>query len=240
LIYIKINKKMIGIYITSYQKANRESIELLKRSIGSVINQTNKKYKLYVILDSYNDEDQINEIKTILPPNSFLYNMEYSYSDINYPNDNHKKWCVGGLTATIYAIEKILSDGISWVCRLDHDDWWSDDHIELLHENIDKLSIDYMFLTTKGVLGNRILPDIDKKGDYYPKPSALFHSTSCIKFSDIPIRYEDPFKNGGHAPADAWLWGRLSKYMKDNSLKGLCIPKITLFREREGDMKMNK
>jgi len=40
---------MIGVYITSYEKPNKSSLPLLKRSINSILKQTDKNYKLYII-----------------------------------------------------------------------------------------------------------------------------------------------------------------------------------------------
>jgi glycosyltransferase involved in cell wall biosynthesis len=232
---------MIGVYITSYQKPNKGSLPLLKRAINSVNNQKNKNFMLYVVLDNYTNQDEIQEIHSLLPNGCYIHNVTESYGVKNYPKDNFKRWCTGGLNATTHAINKITSDGIEWVCRLDHDDWWSDDHIETINNIIKNLSNDYVFISTRGKLNNWILPDLNNSSDkFYPTPNKIFHSTTCINFKKIPIRYEDPFKNGFNGPGDAWMWYRLSDYMIKNNMLGYYTPKITLFREKEGDIKNGK
>lgn len=229
---------MIGVYITSYEKPNKSSLPLLKRAINSILNQSDKNYKLYIVLDSYKDKTQIEDIKKMVPEETHIFNVPESYGLINYPNDKIKRWSTGGLNATTYAVNKILSDGYEWVCRLDHDDWWDKDHIRIMNETIRNISDDYVFISTRGKLNNWVLPDINFKNDnYYPIANRIFHSTTCINFKKIPLRYEDPFKNGFNGPGDAWMWIRLNTYMRKQNLKGMYIPIITLYREKEGDIK---
>jgi glycosyltransferase involved in cell wall biosynthesis len=224
----------IGIYITTYQKENKESLVILQRAIDSIKKQTYKDYKVYVIFDEYTDKEQMDKIREMLPDGSYTHNTEKAYWK-NFPNDKRRRWCCGGLNSTKHAINKILEDGIDWVCRLDHDDWWEDNHLELIVDRIKKDN-DLVFVTTRGKLGNLVLPPDGVNGDYYPVKERIFHSTTCINFRKVPLRYEDPYLNGYRGPGDAWLWMRLNKYMKDNKLRGYCIPEITLLRESEADI----
>ena len=56
-----------GIVITTYKRKNNSSFEKLKRSIQSIQKQSFKDWKLYLIGDHYEDEQEFNTISSFLP-----------------------------------------------------------------------------------------------------------------------------------------------------------------------------
>lgn len=231
-----------AVYITTYQKPNGESIPLVMRALKSIENQTYKNYSLYVICDAYSDQAQIEYIKAeVESKKGYFFNIKESYGLTHYRNDLKKRWSTGGLNATTHAIEKILSDGLDWVCKLDHDDIWKPNHLQVMYERLSKANNDVVFAISRGKFGKKILP-VEKYAinDYHLNRGAFFHSSTCINFSKIKLRYEDPFKKGANMPGDAWLWIRLKKYLKANSFRAVYIPIITLIRDSEGSILQEK
>ena len=72
--------------------------------------------------------------------------------------------------------------------------------------------------------------------DYEPKPERLIHSSVCMNFKKIPLRYRDLFKENNRVgiPSDADMWIRVAKFCKENNLKTKLINKITCFHLDEG------
>jgi len=227
-----------AVYITTYQKPDGKSIPLIMRALKSIEGQTYKNYSLYVVCDAYTDNDQIEQIKAkVKSMNGYFFNVKESYGLVHYKNDLKKRWSTGGLNATTHAIEKILASGLEWVCKLDHDDIWKPNHLQVMYERLSVAKNDVVFVVSRGKLNNRVLPienyAID---DYHLKHAGFFHSNTCINFSKISLRYEDPFKRGINLPGDAWLWTRIQRYLKSNSLRAVYVPIITLIRDGEGSI----
>jgi len=225
-----------AVYITTYQKPNKGSLPLLKRSLDSIKSQTYTNYRLYVIGDAYEDQSQIEQIRhDVESTGGYFFNVSESYGRVHYEDQPIKRWSTGGLNATLHTISKIQDDGLEWVCRLDHDDYWDPDHLRIIYDRLTVARPDVAMVITRGCLGNRILPiESSPSNDYPLSRGAFFHSSTCINFSKIKLNYEDPFKAGANMPGDAWLWVRMQKYLKLHGFRAVYVPKITLHRDSEG------
>jgi hypothetical protein len=228
----------LGIIIPTYQRKDNQSPFLLKRALHSILNQTKKEYKVFVIGDRYENE---NELKTILdsyPKEKFyVENLPIAVERDNYA-DKWALWSYGGVNATNYGIDLALNDGFDFLCRLDHDDFWDKTHLEEILNCIEQTHSDWM-CTKSQYIKNLIYPfsNCNKMYcDYEPKPRQLIHSSVCMNFKKIPLKYRDLFKETGKSdmPSDADMWIRVSQYCKDNNLKTTLINKITCFHIDEG------
>lgn len=216
----------IGILIPTYQRSDGKTPFYLKRALESVKNQIYNNYHVYLIGDKYeNNEEFINLSYDIIDKDKITsYNLPFALEREKYKNEPIKLWNCGGVNATNYGIELALKDGINYICRLDHDDWWENDHLSNISENLE----DNVIIATKArYTYNRILP-LNYTNPYYPQSCNLIHSATCIKFSEIPLRYRDVYEEERIiSPSDGDMWTRLTKYMKENNKKGFLVDKVT-------------
>jgi glycosyltransferase involved in cell wall biosynthesis len=233
----------LAITISTYQRKDGRTKHFLTRALKSIKNQTHKDYKVFLIGDRYENNDEFESIcsSIIEPEKIYFENLKIAKERDKYIGENNldKIWCSGGVNATNYGIEKALNEGYDYICHLDHDDYWANHHLSSISELIENhLNSDYPFIATYcGYLGIQSVPIHSSPGKYYPVPGDLVHSSTCVNFRKIDLRYRDVFEETGITrPADADLLERISKYLKENNKTGFLIGEKTVFldkRERE-------
>jgi hypothetical protein len=98
----------------------------------------------------------------------------------------------------------------------------------------DKLNNNFTIIATKAEHFTKVILPVNDKNPFYPKSSDLIHSSVCINFKEIPLRYRDVYAEEGRPYAgDADLWNRLSDYMMKNNKTGYLINKVTCYHEKE-------
>jgi hypothetical protein len=115
---------------------------------------------------------------------------------------------------------------------------WSNDHLLEISKCIEITNSDWICTKSK-YLTHRTLPEINCLEFYtkfLPKGKSLIHSSVCMNFKTIPLKYRDIFSETGviGEPADADLWDRCREYIYNNNLKSYLINKVTCFHEEEG------
>lgn len=226
----------IGVVINTYHRSDGRSKEFLIRSLTSVKNQTHEDFKVYLIGDNYDNEEEFIEISRSILPSSKIYyeNLSYAKERDKYISGD-KLWCSGGVNARNYGIEVCLKDGIGYICNLDHDDQWLPNHLSSINNII--TNYNYNFLSTRCNYRNLYLVPKSLHGEFFPIPGDITHSATCINFSRIPLRYRDVFEESGIVyPADADLWIRIKDYMIANNQIGYLIDDVTvIFDKKERD-----
>jgi glycosyltransferase involved in cell wall biosynthesis len=220
----------IGIVISTYYRPDGKTEEFLTKTLESVKNQKHKDYKVYLIGDKYEKEDEFEKIaSSIIDPDKIYYeNLSYAKERDVYPN-GEKLWCSGGVNARNYGIEKCLTDGIDFICSLDHDDLFTENHLKNFSDFIENNSQDYVFLANRSnYLNKYIVPVNSKPGRFYPTASDLVHSSVCINFRKLPLRFRDVFAETGVVYAsDADLWTRTTEFLKTKNLMAYLLDEVT-------------
>ena len=226
----------LAINISTYQRKDGRTKDFLKRTLNSIKNQKHQDYKVFLIGDKYDDQEEFLEIcTTILDPSKIYYeNLPFAFERDKY-SDLEKLWSSGGTYSTNYAIEKALSEGFKWVCHIDHDDVWEENHLLNFSDFIESNNSDFVFLAGRcNYLGKYIVPCHSSPGIFYPAASDLAHSSVCINFSKIPLRYRDVYSETGKIYAsDADLWERVTGYIKQNNLSAYLIEEATLIYDKQ-------
>jgi len=229
----------LGIVISTYQKPNGQTPTLLTRALNSIKSQTHQDYKVFLIGDKYNDEDEFIKLSTsIIDSDKIFYqNLPNALEREKYPLGSQQLWCSGGVNAINYGLKKCFKDGIEYVCHLDHDDYWGEEHLEIINKIIEDKNKP-SFIYTCGTFHNTYLPNIpliSQPHPLSPVPCKTIHSSTCMNIFSIPLRYRDLFQEEGIiAPSDADLWGRISQYISDNNLSSYVYSQITCFHPTEG------
>lgn len=230
----------LGIIITTYQKLDGSTPDVLMRAINSIKNQTYQDYTLIVIGDKYDDN---NEFETIchnagLGNKLIFKNLPYAKEREKYTFGTKELWSSAGVNARNYGIELGLELGLEYICHLDHDDYWHPQHLEIINYTIESTQ-DASVIHTCSTYFNSYLPTVELTNEIQHAeitPGGLIHSSVCINHKHIPLKYRDVFEETGKEyAADADMWDRIACYTKQNDLKSYRITSLTCFHPTEGD-----
>ena len=236
---------------------------VLKEALNSVKAQKFKNWKIYLTADKYDNDEEIKSvIKDTIPDNQIQYKNRSTPGE----RDN-KNWSTKQIrfTAGCGALNDSLSmakkDGCDYIVRIDHDDKWAPNHLELIAKAYSQFpDLGFVFTRSKKKVTAR---NTDKKifmqpqKDYELKlnnkgygPNDTSHSAVSWRPSitgDLTYRNPDQQKNtapklkgaptgsGGVLPADWDMFKRVMNNVRDKNKNYMYIPKTTSFyRNREG------
>jgi hypothetical protein len=222
----------IGIVIPTYQKQNETTPSLLTRALNSIKTQTHTDYKVFLIGDRYENDNEFVELATSIIDNDKIHyeNLSVAIEREKYLIGSSQLWCAGGVNATNWGIEKSISEGINNICHLDHDDYWDSTHLEVINKVLEERDAAFVY-TCSTYINKGIMPNVNINGDIQvsvPVPEKLIHSSVCIDFNKIPLRYRDVFSETSQThPSDADMWARVGNYITENKLNSFLIKKLT-------------
>lgn len=227
-----------SIVITTYQRKDGNTPKYLKRALQSIFDQDYHLFKIYVIGDKYENNEEFESIFNEFPKDKIYFeNLPIAHERDKY-TDKTLIWKYGGCFANNYGINKSISDGYEYVCHLDHDDEWYPNHLSSLNDAIIKTNS--LWLCTKSEYEHfmeypMINSDLELV-EFNPTPEGLIHSSTCINFKKIPLRHRNVFEETGLSglPGDADLWYRIREYFNGNNLKGVLVNKVTCKHIEEG------
>lgn len=228
----------LGIVISTYMRKDNKTLELLKRALNSVFSQTHKDFKIFLIGDRYENQEEINNLVSIYPADKLYFeNLPFAAERDNY-TDKYVLWSYGGVNAVNYGLDVAMTNGYEYICHLDHDDYWSNTHLEEISKCLQHTNSDWVCTKSK-YISDLIYPTYNCSNiycDFIPIPGGLIHSSTCMNFKKIPLKYRDLYKETGTIgiPADADLWSRVASFVQKNNFKTTLINKITCFHIEEG------
>ncbi len=232
-----MKKNKLAIVTSTYQRADGSTPYYLTRCLDSIFKQSYNEFKIFLIGDKYEDNDEILNITSKYDISKLYFeNLKNAKEREQY--NGHALWCYGGVNAINYGIDVALSEGYEFICHLDHDDYWSSEHLSEINECIEKNNSDWI-CTKSTYMQKSLLPitfGTEKYIPFYPLPEGVIHSSVCMNFKKIPIKYRDVLSETGKIgyPADADLWYRTRDFMMKNNLIGTHINKLTCFHDEEG------
>lgn len=217
----------------SYKRKNGLSKQHLQRSLTSIKNQTNQNFKLFLIGDKYEDEEEFFSFKDYLPQEQFtMINRPEAYERDRWKG--YELWCTAPVTATNFGIDIILKEGFEYICHIDDDDYWLPDHIETLYKAIKDTGKDFIHTVCKIVRGywESCLPDLssDLYEEIIPKCEKLAKCSTCINYKNILVRPRNVFEETGtHLVYDCDLWNRIG----ESGEIGIKVNKVTVVNDDE-------
>lgn len=235
-----------GIVMTTYYRKNNATLQKITRAINSIKNQTYKNWKLFLIGDHYENEEEFQLICSLLPKEKITaINLPFAAERENINFQGHSLWCSAGANASNTGIEQTIKENILLHCHMDDDDEWLPFHLELLNMGYTSYP-DSVFIYT-----NALYTDRNKNTRIYPteyispflqynnlppRPEKLIHSTASWKLDKIPFRHRNTIEQGRIFPGDADMWERINKFCIDNQYKTLYIPITTIVKYDEAEM----
>jgi glycosyltransferase involved in cell wall biosynthesis len=231
-----------GVVIPTYQRKDGRSPELLRRAIDSVFNQTHKNFKIFLIGDKYDDDSEFRSIVSSYDPDKiYSENLPFAAEREKY-DDPKIIWNYGGCYANNYGIDKSISEGKYYICHLDHDDWWHENHLYEINQCISETNASFVFTTSTYGCPNTYLPvrnKVEKYIPFTPGPSRFIHSSVAMDFSKINLRHENVYERDGQIglAGDGDFWNRVGEYVSANGLLSYHVNIITCRHDEEGYMK---
>jgi glycosyltransferase involved in cell wall biosynthesis len=118
-----------GILTVTYKRKDGKTPEMLKETIQSALNQSHDNWKIYLIGDDYEDDEELQDIIKMVPSDKIVFhNEELPGERLRFKGQD--LWYSGSNAAANVGLDMMKKDGIEWVTRLDHDDIWLKDHLK--------------------------------------------------------------------------------------------------------------
>lgn len=223
----------IGVVIPTFRKLDGSTYAHLKRTLESVRDQTYQNYKVYLIGDDYTDNDELMELSRIINPDKiYVENLPVAVERIKY--ERSALWYCGGVNATNIGIKYALSEGVKYICMLNHDDIFYPVHLETVAQCIENTNTN--FIATKCLTYPPI--ETDKLyNDYRPQGGRLYIVSVCMNFAYYQIFMRNTIELGLPNPGDYDLWLQVNAYMSERNEYGIFINKQTCEKIGGGDVK---
>jgi hypothetical protein len=219
----------IAIVISTYYRPDGRTKYLIERNLNSLKNQTDKKFKVFLIGDKYENIEEFNSFSNIIPE-MYMENLPYAKEREKY--SGRSLWCSGGVNAINTGINKAISEGYSWIINMDHDDYFLPTHIEDIKNMITNNCV--FICSNSNYMSKMILPN-SPNGKFIPIGEKLIKSSACVNFSKINITFRDVYEETGSIyPSDADFWNRLNFIIKSNLYESFCTGKTTCVHDEEG------
>jgi hypothetical protein len=237
----------VCVIIATYFRKNGNTKEFLSRALRNLESQTYKNFKLFLIGDHYDNNDEFEEICKSYKKDIFYKNNKQHYRCYNFPN-KHTYWAIGGGLALKTGIEKAIEEKFDYYLHLDDDDLWRDNHIQVVVEHIKKFPLAY-FILTKAKYRDTFLPQTGEQNVFYnnyiPKGEDSVHASHVYK---LPLmgnvvldvinhnhtlankinNKEAGFNHINIPPGDATILDNINCIVKNNIIKSLYIPIVTV------------
>jgi len=214
----------LGIIIPTYRKLDGSTYNHLKNALESVKNQSYQDYKVFLIGDNYSDHNELMDLSGTIDPNKiYVENLIVAVERVKY--NGIDLWRNGGTNASNVGIKKALEDGFDYICHLDHDDFYLENHLKTISSCIEKTKT--KFITTKC----GAYPDIQPSEfytDYRPISSKLNKVSTCINYRYFNMFFRNMIEETGESYAsDADMWNRINDYLKAKNEWGVFINETT-------------
>ena len=243
----------LAIAIATYRRSDGSTPKFVTRALESVKAQTHQDFKVFLIGDDYDNQKEFDEFGGMFSSDQiYKKNLKVAKERSKYSMGSRELWCSGGANAFNILIDEILSQGYDYICHLDDDDYWSADHLELINQVICSRNDVACVYTCSTYLSGSItqmdgskvlyLPRLEPSPDVldavayfaYPKPGNVVHSSTCVNYRKVLLRYRDVYAETGQLlEGDVDMWLRLTDFCKTHALTSYVITKITCFHDTE-------
>jgi len=238
--------KKFGIVICTYYRKDGSSFLKVSRAIKSIENQTNKEWKIFLIGDHYENEEEFKKITQLLPEEKITaINLPFAAERESGLFSGNSLWCSAGANASNAGIEQSVKEEYDIHCHLDDDDIWLPNHLETLqlaYDNMPEAVFVYTnaLYTDRGGHTTRYPVEQVSNEIFYnnlmPRPEKLIHSSASWKLKVFPFRHRNTMEQGRIFPGDADMWERINLFCRQNNLKTIYVPITTVVKFDEASI----
>ena len=179
----------ISIVIATYYRQDGKTSEYLRRALDSIFNQTHQDFKIYLIGDRYEESEEIEEIVSLYDNEKLYFKNLDVAKERDFHQNKYALWSYGGVNAANVGIDISLSEGNEYICRIDHDDYWTPNHLEMINKCIEETGSVWM-CTKSSYVNNRTLPNMRTTAlfiDFLPFQLISVFDAKLILFNYLPI-----------------------------------------------------
>lgn len=224
----------LGIIIPTYRKPDGSTYNHVKNTLLSVKKQTHQDYKVFLIGDKYEDDEEFKELSKIIDSDKIVsVNLDIAVERGVYKGLD--LWVCGGVNAHNHGVELAISEGYNYICHLDHDDWYLENHLENISNAIDLTGTHFLstycgeWPVENGFKGDSSIND--KLSKFIPLRNKIFKVTTCVDYLYYNFRMRNMVKEFGKVYAsDADLWDRIGSDMIQKNEYGVLINENTCGR----------
>jgi hypothetical protein len=235
-----------GIVMTTYKRKNGSTLSKIKRALESIKNQSYKEWKLFLIGDHYEDEQEFNYICSLMPKEKITaINIPIAAERESGLFSGNSLWCSAGANASNIGMNQSIKENFLIHCHLDDDDEWLPYHLDILNIAYTNYP-ETVYTYTNAYYVDRnnlvrlfpedIVPKLVTYNNLPPRPERLIHSSASWKLDIIPFRHRNTLEQNREFPGDADMWERINMFCKQNNLKTIYMPITTVLKHSEADM----
>ena len=244
------------IIMATYNRKNGKTLNYLKRSLDSILDQSYNNWDLIIVGDKYEKENElleiidnykINLLNKKLSNNIIYINNQIVERDI-ITNDKSELWKCAGANSMNKGLEYARDHNYKYYCHLDDDDYWTNNHLQSLYNVYNKYP-NCIFANTQSTFRNECLPRynfayIKDKINIYennlpPWPCNMIHSSISFRIDIIPYNYLTIFNSKVLNCSDAYMLSNIRDFLINN--KQYCSiynPILTCYHDIEGESKL--
>jgi hypothetical protein len=199
--------------ITCNRKKFAPVKDLVFEALESVKKQRYPHWRVYLIGDHYQPEEEFRQLTKFMPRDKVLaYNLKGHTPEREiFKKINHLPLICGNKVSN-FCLDLMESTDIRYVACLDDDDLWTPYHLESLHDEFTKFPAPALVCTMANYQYTGILPSfkVDEKGQLKINTLScnVAHSAVAWDMSKLPHRYRrrliDVAWNKQYGDADMW------------------------------------
>jgi len=253
-----MSEKKFAVIIRTYRRKNGSSFNNLLRVVNFLNNQTYKNFKVFLIGDDYDDQEEFDKIVSMFPEDKiYSYNNNVSFRK-GYFKIKKNKWCTGGMLANLIGLRQAIKEKFKYYVHLDDDDIWLNNHLETVNEVVDKFP-KVGFIVSYSKYKNIHLPRefIGKKNikifydNFKPRGANSVHSSWIVnleylgdtflkiyeeRLGKINMIKDGKIKEFEFKETDRTLLDKINNLQKNKKVKCIFIPKCTVEKKTDGNI----
>jgi hypothetical protein len=234
-----------GVLIKSYKRKNGTSPGYVERCFNSVVSQSYQNFKIFFIGDKYEDSEEFEQLCSLVPEDKLIaVNLPIAAERDNPDLTGKALWCSAGASASKFGMNLMKENNIFHHCRLDDDDYWLPNHLEVINSGYTMFPESVYIYTnalytdsggaTRTFPADNVSPFL-RYDNLPPRPEKLIQSAASWHLGKVPLMPRTCLEQGRVYPGDADLWARMGEYFRENNLRTLYIPLTTVIKDSEGN-----
>lgn len=236
-------KTQFFISMSTYRRRNGTTFASISQTIQKLLAQTYTNWKLYLVGDHYEDDEEFEKIVRLLPPHKVrAHNMPFAWERDNpdkADSTTTSLWFVAGCGAINTSLDLIeqdaTGDSSEVIVHLDDDDLWTNNHLQVLAETYAQFPQAVCVFTRGTYPGNSLIPTISQTttrlepGNVVLRWKNVLHSALSYKHDCFGHLRYDPFGVEG----DATMETKIRTIADSQGWQIICNPNITVYHENE-------
>jgi hypothetical protein len=241
-----------AVIMTTYYRKNKSSKNNILNCFKFLENQKFKNFKLFIMGDHYENENEFSELTKRYNGDLFSKNCIKHYRE-GYFNIQRNKWAVGGVNALFEGICEAINEKFEYYVHLDDDDIWTPEHILNINNAILQFNkIDFIICCSK--YKKTILPRKSQLANqniinnYQIRECDSVHSSWCTNLNFLKkylikdfielLKKIENIKNKKEKeiniyPFDASVLKKIKKLQKNNLASCFLIKKVSVIKKSD-------